>query len=146
MPDTKTPALINIPVVALRIAADVALYLLLPLAWVAAGLMAGSAISFVLAAAIGYWLLRRRIGPLGLRQVFTTLSRLGIAAVVGAVAAAIVLFVMVRMWGDLKVASLLELVVGGVVLLSVYGAVAFALRVHEVRELTSMVLGRFRRG
>ena len=66
MPDTKTPALINVPVVALRIGVDLLLYVVLPATLVAAGLMAGNAISFVPPAALGYLLLRRRIGPLGL--------------------------------------------------------------------------------
>ena len=50
MPDTRTPALINMPVVALRIGVDVLLYVVLPATCVAAGLMVGNAISFVLAA------------------------------------------------------------------------------------------------
>ncbi len=66
MPDTKTPALINVPVVALRIGVDVLLYVVLPATFVAAGLMAGNAISFVAATALGYFLLRRRVGRLGL--------------------------------------------------------------------------------
>ena len=80
MPDTKTPALMNLPVVALRILVDVLLFLILPAAGVVAGLMAGNAVSFVLAAVIGYVLLRRRIGSLELHRVFGTLGRLVVAA------------------------------------------------------------------
>ena len=68
MPDTRTPALANLPVVAVRIAVDVLLFIVLPVVWVAAGLMFGNAVSFVLAGVLGYWLLRRRIGRLGLTR------------------------------------------------------------------------------
>ena len=47
---------------------DLVLYVVLPVIWVAAGLMVGNAISFVLAAVLGYWLLRRRIGALDLTR------------------------------------------------------------------------------
>ncbi|HEX6872213.1 MAG TPA: murein biosynthesis integral membrane protein MurJ, partial [Micromonosporaceae bacterium] len=80
MPDTRTPALVNLPVVGVRIAIDVLLYVVLPFAWVAAGLMFGNAVSFLLAAVLGYWLLRRRIGRLGLARVLATLGRLAVAA------------------------------------------------------------------
>ena len=85
MPDTKTPALINVPVVALRIGVDLLLYVVLPATFVAAGLMAGNAISFVAATALGYLLLRRRVGPLGLSALLATVGRLGLAGVIAAV-------------------------------------------------------------
>src|SRR6266545_4347309 len=76
LPDTKTPALVNIPVVLLRVVADVLFWLVLPTAWVAAGLMAGNAISFVGSLLLGFALLRRRIGLLGMSRVAATLARL----------------------------------------------------------------------
>ena len=79
LPDTKTPALLNIPVAVLRILLDVLLYVLLAAGAVAAGLMIGNAVSFFASCAIGYWLLRRRLGPLGLREVAKTL---GVGAIV----------------------------------------------------------------
>jgi putative peptidoglycan lipid II flippase len=142
MPDTKTPALINVPAVAVRIFIDVLLYLVLPAAGVAAGLMAGNAVSFALAAAIGYLLLRRRIGPLGLRSVFTTLARLGIAAVVAGIPTALVVIGLNAWLGGGKISSAIQLVVGAVVLMAVYVATAMALRVSEVRELSAMVRAR----
>jgi putative peptidoglycan lipid II flippase len=142
MPDTKTPALINIPAVAIRIAIDVLLYLVLTPFWVAAGLMFGNGVSFVLAAAIGYVLLRRRIGALGLRQVFSTLLRLGLAGLIAAVPTVLVVVGLTALWGDGKGASVLQLFVGGAVLVAVYVGAAFALRVREVRELWTMVRSR----
>src|SRR5258708_22736139 len=61
MPDTRTPALLNLPVAALRIIVDLIFLAVLPVLWVDAGLMLGNTISFVLAVALGYWLLRQRI-------------------------------------------------------------------------------------
>ncbi len=142
MPDTKTPALVNMPVVAIRIGVDVLLFVVLPVALVAAGLMAGNAVSFVVAAMLGYWLLRRRIGRLGLGHVFATIGRLTLAAMIAAVPAALAVIGMTVVWGDGKVASIVQLVVAGVVLLGAYVAAAFALRVREVRELASMIRAR----
>jgi putative peptidoglycan lipid II flippase len=147
MPDTKTPALINLPVVALRIGVDVLFFVLLASSWVAVGLMGGNAISFVLAVVLGYVLLRRRVGPLGLRQVFGTIARLVVAAMIAAIPAVIVVIVLNQVFGadrHTKVASLVELGVGGLVLIATYIGAAFALRVREVRELRSMLRSRGR--
>jgi putative peptidoglycan lipid II flippase len=145
MPDTRTPALINLPVVAARIGVDVLLYVVLPAIWVAAGLMAGNAISFVLAAALGYLLLRRRIGPLRLRQVLATLGRLSVAGLAAAVPTVALVLAMTAAWGDGKVASIAQLLVGAVVLFASYFGMTMLLRVTEVRELTTTVLARLRR-
>src|SRR5690606_20234284 len=120
MADTKTPALMNMPVVAVRIGVDILLYVILSAIWVAAGLMAGNAISFVVAAILGYLLLRRRLGPLGLRRVFATLGRLAVAAGIAAIPTLGVVAAMTSVWGSGKLASIAQLIVGGVVLLASY--------------------------
>jgi putative peptidoglycan lipid II flippase len=132
-------------VVALRIGLDVLFFVLLPATLVAAGLMAGNAISFVVAALIGYWLLRRRIGPLGLTRVFATLGRLGLAGLIAAAVTTVVLVVMTLVWGDEKAASAVQLGVGAVVLFATYVGAALWLRVNEVKELATMVGSRLRR-
>ncbi len=145
MPDTRTPAVINVPVVALRIGVDLLLYVALPAAAVAAGLMVGNAVSFVVAAALGYLLLRRRIGRLGLSQVFATLGRLCLAGVIAAVPTAAILVTFTVIWGDGKLQSLIQLVVGGLVLVASYLGAASWLRISEVNDLTAMVRSRLRR-
>jgi putative peptidoglycan lipid II flippase len=145
MPDTLTPALINVPVVALRVLVDVLLYLILPAAGVVAGLMAGNAVSFVLAAVIGYLLLRRRIGSLELHRVFGTLGRLAAAAMLAGVPALLVVIGLDALWGVGKAASIAQLILGGLVLVAAYVGAAFALRVPEVRELSTMVRARLGR-
>jgi putative peptidoglycan lipid II flippase len=145
MPDTKTPAMMNLPVVGLRILVDVLLYVVLPAGGVAAGLMAGNAVSFVLAAVIGYALLRRRIGSLELRRVFGTLGRLAVAAVLAGVPTLLVVIGLDALWGEGKQASFAQLVVGGAVLVATYVGAAFALRVREVRDLGAMLRSRLGR-
>jgi len=145
MPDTKTPALINVPVVAVRIGIDLLLYVTLDAALVAAGLMFGNAVSFVVAAALGYVFLRQRIGRLGMRRVFTTLSRLGIAGLIAAVPTTAVLVTMSVLWGDGKGASFLQLLLCGPILVGAYLGAATWLRVPEVKELIGMVRARIGR-
>jgi putative peptidoglycan lipid II flippase len=145
MPDTRTPALVNIPVVALRIAADVLFLLLLPAAWVAVGLTVGNTLSFVFGVVLGYWLLRRRIGRIGLRQIAATLVRLVVASVLAAVPATLAVLASYALLGDGKVGNFVALVVGGGVLLGAYVAAALALRIQEVRELSTMVRVRLGR-
>jgi putative peptidoglycan lipid II flippase len=143
--DTRTPALVTLPVVGLRIAVDVVFYLVLPGAIVTASLMGGTALSFVAGVVLGYWLLRRRLGRLGLGQVSDTLLRLGGAAVIAAVPAGAVVWWLNRTYGHDKVASVVQLTVGGTILVIVYVGAALALRVREVRDVAGMLRARFAR-
>ncbi|NJC68845.1 murein biosynthesis integral membrane protein MurJ [Planosporangium thailandense] len=144
MPDTRTPTLINLPVVALRIVLQT-FALALPLAGAAGVLMAGNAVSYVFGAALGYWLLRRRIGRLGLRRVATTLLRLTVAAALAAVPTVLVVAGLDTFLSDDWLGNLVRLVVGGIVLLVGYVVAAAALRVREVTELGGMVRARLGR-
>jgi putative peptidoglycan lipid II flippase len=144
MPDTRTPALINVPTVAVRVVLQ-CLTLLGPMAAVAAGLMAGNTLSYVLGATLGYWLLRRRIGRLGLREVGTALAWLTLAAALAAVAAALVVAGLGAVLADDRLGNLVQLVVGGVVLLGGYVAAAVVLRIREVTELGGLLRARLGR-
>ena len=145
MPDTRTPALLNIPAALLRILFGVIIYFVLPATWIAAGLMLGNAISYVFAAGVGNVLLRRRIGRLGFDSVMATLGRLTVAAAIGAVPALLVSLIVQRLLGHGHVASLIGLVFGGAVLLVVYLAVAIALRIREVNQVFDMLRSRLGR-
>jgi putative peptidoglycan lipid II flippase len=131
--------------VAVRLGIDVAFYFVLPAAWVTASLMGGTAASFVVAFVIGYWLLRRRIGLLGLREVASTLLRLGVAAAVAAVPAAGAAWALGNVLGDGWRGSAVQLVVGTVVLALVYLLLASALQVSEVRQLAGQLRSKVRR-
>jgi putative peptidoglycan lipid II flippase len=123
----------------------VALYMLLPAALVTAGLMAGTGLSYLAGVVLLYWLLRRRIGRLGLTGIVRTVVRLTLAAGVAAVPALLIVVTLSRLVGDGKLGSAIQLVVGGVVLVAVYLAVAVALRVREVGALSSMLRARLGR-
>jgi putative peptidoglycan lipid II flippase len=142
--DTRTPALLNIPVVGVRIVIDVVFYLVLPAAWVTASLMGGTAASFVVAAVVGALLLRRRTGPLGLRRIADTLLRLGAAAGASGLAAFGLTVIIERWLGDGKFGSAIMFGAGTVVLLAGYVGLAVLLRVREVTELGRMVRRRGR--
>jgi putative peptidoglycan lipid II flippase len=143
--DTRSPALLNVPVAIVRIGIDVVFYLVLPAAIVTASLMLGTAASFVVALVFGYWVLRRKIGRLGLRRVADTLIRLtGAAAVAGLVAFGVA-WLIAKGIGDGKVASVVELAAGGLVLVAAYAAVATALRVREVDQFAGMIRRRLGR-
>jgi putative peptidoglycan lipid II flippase len=145
MPDTKTPALLNLPVVAIRLVVDLIMLVALPYLWLDAGLMIGNTVSFVFAVWLGYWLLRKRIGKLGLTQVASTLGRLAVAAGIAAVPTLLVALLLEHMFGLGKAGSAIGLVVGGLVLIVVYIAVAIALKVKEISEVWQMARGRLGR-
>lgn len=139
MPDTRTPALVNVPVVLVKIAFDVAVWFLAPIDYVVPLLLVGNAVSFVVAAIVSYALLRRRIGSLGLRRVASTLLRLVLAGAVAAVPGWLVAKALGPVLGHGRIASLAELAAGGAVLAIVYFGLAYALRVREINQLVSMV-------
>jgi putative peptidoglycan lipid II flippase len=143
--DTRTPSLLNVPVVGVRIAIDVVFYLALPAAIVTASLMLGTALSFLVALVPGYWLLRRKLGRLGLRQVADALVRLAIAAVVAAVPTFVIGWLIGTALGDGKISSILQVVIGGSVLVGVYAVVATLLKVREVSQFGRMIRRRIGR-
>jgi putative peptidoglycan lipid II flippase len=145
MRDTKTPAMIILPVVLLRISVDVLLYVILPPGSVAAGLMVGNAVSYVLAATLGYGLMRRRLGDQHPSHVSGTLGRVLLAGLIAAVPTAAVVITMSVAWGDGKLASFVQLVVGGLVLGLAYLGAASWLRIREVRELVGLVRAKLGR-
>lgn len=145
MPDTRTPALINLPVAGLRIVVDLIFLYALPVLWVNAGLMVGNAVSFVLAVAIGYRLLRQRLGNVELAEVLSTLGRLTAAALIAAVPTLLVALILEHLLGLGYAGSVIGLIVSGLVLIVVYLAAAVALRVREVNEVWGMVRGRLGR-
>jgi putative peptidoglycan lipid II flippase len=145
MPDTRTPALINLPVAGLRIVVDLIFLYALPVLWVNAGLMVGNAVSFVLAVAIGYRLLRQRLGNVELAEVLGTLGRLTAAALIAAVPTLLVALILEHLLGLGYAGSVIGLIVSGLVLIVVYLAAAVALRVREVNEVWGMVRGRLGR-
>ncbi|GGJ87978.1 lipid II flippase MurJ [Pilimelia anulata] len=145
LPDTRTPALINIPVVVLRVAVQVALYLALGAALAAVGVMIGNAVSYVAAAVISAALLRGRIGRIGLRGILLTFGRVALAA--GGAALAGWLLVGVLPGGDPLPtgAALIRLALGGVVIVGAYLGLARLVRLREIDDVLGLVARKLRR-
>jgi putative peptidoglycan lipid II flippase len=143
--DTRTPAVLNVPVVALRVGLDLLFLWVLPATVVVTAMMGASGLSFVFGALVSIALLRRRLGHLGLRRVASALVKLAGAAAIAAVPAYLVVYGLTRLIGDEKLASLVQLALGGAVLIGLYYALALVFRVAEVRDLTRMVRARLGR-
>jgi putative peptidoglycan lipid II flippase len=143
--DTRTPALLNIPIVALRVGLDLLFYVLLTPVVVAAAMMGASSLSFVFGALVSIALLRRRVGYLGLRRVAVALGKLVGAATIAALATLLLVYGLTEWIGDKKLASFVQLVAGGAVLIGLYYGLALLFRVGEVRDLTRMVRARLGR-
>ena len=142
---TRTPALINIPVVGLRIAGYVVLAALLSDSLTAAGMTGANAVSYVLSALISLVILRRRIGRLNLGSVAMALLKVLVAAAVAAALGFLVVRLLPGGSEPDRLQALLQLAVGGVVILVAYLGTAALVRVDEVGQVAGMVrrkLGR----
>jgi putative peptidoglycan lipid II flippase len=145
LPDTKTPALVNIPVVALRVGVQLGLFAILSAATVAAGLMAGNAVSYVAAAVIFAVLLRRRIGPLGAARILMTFVKVLAASLGAAVVGLLALLVLPGDDATDRGTAFVELVVGGAAIGLTYLGLALLLRIREISDVVGLVRRRLGR-
>ncbi|MET8911207.1 murein biosynthesis integral membrane protein MurJ [Micromonospora sp. NPDC004551] len=146
LPDTRTPALVNIPVVALRVLLQVGLYLAFSATFAAAGMMLGNAISYVAAAVVSALLLRPRVGRIGLGGIMRTMGRVVIAALGAALVGLLVVKVLPGDPAHLSwLAAAVQLVIGGAVIGVTYLGLAMALRIGEITEVVGMVRRRLGR-
>ncbi|MEU5528700.1 murein biosynthesis integral membrane protein MurJ [Micromonospora chersina] len=146
LPDTRTPALVNIPVVALRVLLQVGLFLAFSATFAAAGMMLGNAISYVAAAIISALLLRPRVGRIGLGGIMRTMGRVVIAALGAALVGLLVVKLLPGDPAHLSwLAAAVQLVIGGAVIGVTYLGLAMALRIGEITEVVGMVRRRLGR-
>ncbi|WP_435206181.1 murein biosynthesis integral membrane protein MurJ [Micromonospora sp. bgisy143] len=145
LPDTRTPALINIPVVALRIGVQVVLYVAFAAHFAAAGMMIGNAVSYLAAAFASAWLLRPRVGRIGMGAILRTLGRVLVAALGAALVGLLVVSLLPG--GDTPswMQAVLQLVIGGAVIGGTYLGLATVLRIGEITEVIGMVRRRLGR-
>ncbi|GAA4912680.1 putative peptidoglycan lipid II flippase [Stackebrandtia albiflava] len=144
MTDAKTVALINIPVVAVRVGACVLAYLLLPPQYVVAGLMGGLGLSFVVTVILSTVYLRRRVGLLGMNRIVWTWVRQLIAGAVAGLAGYGALQLLPSAEASKPV--LIGVLAGvGALILVVYFAVAFLLRISEITDMAGMVRAKLGR-
>jgi putative peptidoglycan lipid II flippase len=145
LPDTRTPALVNIPVVALRVAVQIALFAAFSATFAAAGMMLGNAVSYLAAAIVSAWLLRRRIGRIGMADIARTMAKVALAALGAAIVGLVVVAVLPG--GDRlsRPEAVAQLVIGGVVIVSTYLGLAMALRIREISDVVGLVRRRLGR-
>ena len=122
-----------------RIVAQIALFSVL--AFGAAGVMLGNGISYVVCLIISAWLLREKVGPLGLGRTVGTLAKVAVA-MIGSGAVAFGVVAGMRALGIDSAWA--QTIVGGVVILGGYLALAKVLRVDEIDEVLTL-MGRLRR-
>jgi putative peptidoglycan lipid II flippase len=145
--DSRTPTLLQLVIVAVKIPLLLATPSFLPPQWVVLGLAAANGLSFVVGAVLGQVLLHRRLGRLGTATVLGALARMALASVVGAaVAFGVVLLVGPALPAVGPVAgSWIELVIAAVVGGPVVLAAMSLLRVPEVAALRRRVTGKVAR-
>lgn len=143
--DTKTPALINLPVVSLRLSVQLAWFAAFAVSLTAVGMMVGNGLSFVAAGLLSAMLLRRRIGLIGLRSIVKTAGKVLVSALAAAVAGLLTLKLLGAGDDMSRGTAWLALIVGGVVICGVYGVVALLLGTREVNEVVGLVRRRLGR-
>jgi putative peptidoglycan lipid II flippase len=145
MRGNKTAALINVCVVTVRVGVQLLLWRVLGDALAAAGLILGNAVSYMAAAVIALLVLRRRIGLAGIGAVTVTFGKVLVAAGASAVVGVLVVRALPGDGLPTLGEAVLQLIVGGAVIMIVYLAVAHLLRVREVSQVVGVVrrkLGR----
>ncbi|WP_326550708.1 murein biosynthesis integral membrane protein MurJ [Micromonospora sp. NBC_01813] len=145
LPDTRTPALINIPVVLLRVLVQVGLFVMLSVQFAAAGLMVGNAVSYLAAAVLSAWLLRRRVGRIGFGAIMVTFGKVALAAAGAALVGWLVVSVLPGGDSPGQVTAFVQLLVGGAAIAAAYLGLSVALRIREVNDLLMMVRRRLGR-
>ncbi|MFI9640385.1 murein biosynthesis integral membrane protein MurJ [Micromonospora sp. NPDC051925] len=146
LPDTRTPALVNIPVVLLRVALQVGLFVVFSSTFAAAGMMLGNAISYVAAAVISAMLLRPRVGRIGLGGIMRTMGKVVVAALGAALVGLLVVNLLPGDPAELgKLAAIVQLAVGGLAIGLTYLGLAMVLRIGEITEVVGMVRRRLGR-
>ncbi|AHH97077.1 MviN-like protein [Kutzneria albida DSM 43870] len=146
MKDARTPTLINMIMIAVKVPICVAAAYLLPSQMVVFGLTFSDAISFTVGTVVGELWLRKRFGRIGSRRVARTYVKVAVSAVWGAAAALVIeLGVAKFVPGGVHGAAgaWISLLLGGILgLLAAFGMMAL-LRVHELRpaldKITSLV-------
>ncbi|GAB3220908.1 hypothetical protein GCM10027447_05850 [Glycomyces halotolerans] len=146
--DTRSVALLNLPVIAIRIGGYLLAFALLPLQWVVVGLFAANGVSYLVSLLLSVALLRKRVGLLGMKKVAFGLMRTAAAALI----AGVVAWLGWQAWPDVsddggaaKAGQLAAAAVLGTGLIGVYIAVCLVLRVEEMRSLRETVRAKLRR-
>jgi putative peptidoglycan lipid II flippase len=142
--DTRTTFRVNLVSVGVNVVVDVALFNLLPQRWKIPGLAFGHVSSYTVGSALLLYLLSRRIGGLGGRQILAAVGRMLAAGLVMLAATVLVGQLAGGVMEPGLVRDLVTVVAGVAVGVGTYLAVARLLRVEELGLLLDVV--RRRRG
>ncbi|MEV6691317.1 murein biosynthesis integral membrane protein MurJ [Micromonospora sp. NPDC051196] len=145
LPDTRTPALVNIPVVALRALVQIGLFAAFSASFAASGMMIGNTISYLAAAIASAWLLRPKVGRIGLGAILRTLGRVAVAALGAALVGLLVVALLPGGDTPTRLEAIVQLVVGGAVIGGTYLGLAMALRISEITDVIGLIRRRLGR-
>ncbi len=143
MKDARTPALINLVMVAIRIPLLIACVNLAP-PLIVPGMALGTTVSYLAGAVVGEVWLRRRYGPMGTRRTLVTLGKMVVASAVGGLAALGLSLLISDGSVDTLAEAVRQILVCAPVGLLVIGALALLLRVEELEPIRRKVLRRLR--
>jgi putative peptidoglycan lipid II flippase len=139
MRDARTPTIINLAMVATKVALVLAAGALWNGRAVIIALTASTSASYVAGCIAGQILLHRRFGRLGFRPVARTVGFITVAAAAGAAVGLVVVLAGNSLMGVSRASGLVELVLGGGLGLVVMGWVAMHLPLPEVAEIVKAI-------
>jgi putative peptidoglycan lipid II flippase len=143
MRDGRTPTLINVGMVATKVVILIicANTLTTPIHFAEAMTVSTSA-SYVVGAIVGHICLTRRLGRLNFRAVGRTVAQISVASIAGAAAALALVVASNHGLGDSRLGSFVGLLSGGLVGLAVMAAVAWQMRIPEIRNIVALARNR----
>ena len=135
MRDARTPTLINLVMVAVKVSLVFAAYGLLHGRSVIIALTVSTSTSYLAGCVAGHLLLHRRFGRLGFAPVLRTVGLIAVAGIIGAAVAAAVLVGVTHLLGIGRLAALLVLLVGGGLGATALILVALRLPLPELQDI-----------
>jgi putative peptidoglycan lipid II flippase len=146
MRDARTPTMIQLLVVAVRVPLLLLVPVVVPPAQVVAGLMFVTSLTFVLGWIVGEVVLRRHVGALNSSETVRPVLRITVVAVAAGVTGWFVVRLVESVVGTSATGSLVTLLIGTVVIGAAALAGTMVARVPELREPLAAVRARFGRG
>ena len=146
MKDARTPTLIQLGMVAVRVPLLLAVPAVVGPDLVVAGLMLATSITYVVGWVLGGLALRRRLGRLRTRETAGQLARVAAASAAAGLLGHLVLIVTDDLFGTSMAGSLAKVLLGTVVIGGAALAGLVVTRVPELREPLTAVRARMGRG
>jgi putative peptidoglycan lipid II flippase len=143
--DARTPFWVQVPQVILTAVGVVASGLLLPGAWIVAGIGASMSVGYLFAAVVSAILLRGKLQRLGTKDLLVSHLKFVVAALVAAAVGAVGMHFLDDSLYSGRAGAFVVCAVGGSVMLAVYLGVCYLLRVRELHQTVTTVrtkLGR----